>query len=268
MDDSVADALIGAFRRHSRRPPPPAGCPRRPNSACHPRPPRPPVGSGPAPGDRARPRARSAPPRGSRTPRRHAGALPVAGPDLLPAGDVRVHEDRAAADRARSSRSGPVGRPAPPSARPRPRSVTPNACGSSSAIGSGPPACSTSSSGPPCSHSSCRHRPHGISGSPSPSTQDTATSRPPPLACSADTRPHSAHRPTPYEAFSTLQPTTPGRRRPAPATPTGKSEYGAYARRIASTAAARSVDPVHVHVTPTSRRSGRCGQPAFAHDHP
>ena len=47
--------------------------------------------------------------------------------------------------------------------------------------------------------------------------------------------------PTPYEAFSTLQPdddpAVVDQRRPRP---TGKSEYGAYACRIASTAAARS----------------------------
>ena len=52
---------------------------------------------------------------------------------------------------------------------------------------------STSRSGPPFSHSSWRQRPHGIRASPWPSTQTNATSRPPPVACSAETRPHSAH---------------------------------------------------------------------------
>ena len=61
---------------------------------------------------------------------------------------------------------------------------------------------------PPFSQSSCRQRPHGISTLPWRSTQTTATSRPPPVACSAETMPHSAQSPTPYDAFSTLQPTT------------------------------------------------------------
>ncbi len=39
--------------------------------------------------------------------------------------------------------------------------------------------------------------PHAISGAPSPPTQLSATSRPAPVACRAETMPHSAHRPTP-----------------------------------------------------------------------
>ena len=115
-------------------------------------------------------------------------------------------------------------RPARGPGRDRP---APNACGSSSAIRSGPSAASTRQSGPPCSHSSCRHRPHGISGLTGTVHTGHATSRPPPLACSAETMPHSAHSPTPYEAFSTLQPTTTRPSSTRPATPTGNAEYGA-----------------------------------------
>src|SRR5207244_12734954 len=62
----------------------------------------------------------------------------------------------------------------------------------------------------------------------------------PPLACSAETRPHSAHRVSPYEAFSTLQPVT---TRPAPVTPaapTRSREYGAWDRSVICAAADRS----------------------------
>src|SRR5262245_14982978 len=79
-----------------------------------------------------------------------------------------------------------------------------------------------------------------MSSSPFPSTQDSAISRPPPLAYSAETTPHSAHRVSPYEAFSTLQPTTIRPSSTRAAAPTGKLEYLAYARRITSVAAARS----------------------------
>jgi hypothetical protein len=54
----------------------------------------------------------------------------------------------------------------------------------------------------------CRHRPHGISSSPVPLRQATATSRPPPVIRNWPAIVHSAHIPRPYEAFSTLQPTT------------------------------------------------------------
>ena len=46
-------------------------------------------------------------------------------------------------------------------------------------------------------HRSWRQRPHGMTASPSGPTQTTATSRPPPPACSAETMPHSAHSATP-----------------------------------------------------------------------
>jgi hypothetical protein len=60
-----------------------------------------------------------------------------------------------------------------------------------------PRAVISSQSGPPFSHNSCRHLPQGISGWPLPLTQDTATSRPPPVRCSCETSPHSAHSATP-----------------------------------------------------------------------
>jgi hypothetical protein len=105
---------------------------------------------------------------------------------------------------------------------------------------SGPSPWSINSFGPPCSQSSWRHRPQGSNGSPLPSTQASATSRPPPPACNADTSPHSAHKARPYEAFSTLQPTITRPSSTSAAAPTGNSEYGAYARCIAATAAARN----------------------------
>ena len=58
----------------------------------------------------------------------------------------------------------------------------PNACGSTAVIGRMPSGVSSSSSGPPCSQSSCRQRPQGIRASPALSTQANATSRPPPVA--------------------------------------------------------------------------------------
>src|SRR6266545_326437 len=120
------------------------------------------------------------------------------------------------------------------------RSSGPKAAGRSSRSGRAPPEASTRSSGPPCSQSSWRQRPHGISGSPRPSTQLNAISRPPPLAYRAETRPHSAHSPSPYEAFSTLQPATIRPSSTSAAAPTGKDEYGAYARPMISRAASRS----------------------------
>ena len=60
----------------------------------------------------------------------------------------------------------------------------------------------------------------------------------------------------PYEAFSTLQPTTTRPSSTSPAAPTGKSEYGAYACRMASIAADRStaqsisMPPILPHESP------------------
>ena len=45
-----------------------------------------------------------------------------------------------------------------------------------------------------------------------------------PLPWSADTNPHSAHRPNPYEAFSTLQPVTTLPSSTSAAAPTGNPE--------------------------------------------
>ena len=67
-----------------------------------------------------------------------------------------------------------------------------------------------------------------------------ATSRPPPVAISSETTPHSAHSATPYAAFSTLQPVTTRPSSTSAAAPTGNCEYGAYARYVISRAAARS----------------------------
>src|SRR5690606_10788648 len=77
---------------------------------------------------------------------------------------------------------------------------------------------------PPCSHNSWRHRPHGMSVSPRASTHQTATSRPPPVRTRSLTSPHSAHRPTAYEAFSTLHALSSRPSSAKPATPTGKPE--------------------------------------------
>ena len=109
------------------------------------------------------------------------------------------------------------------------RSLASKASGRTSVNGATPRTVSSRHSGPPFSHRSCRHRPHGIRGSPCLSTHTTATKRPPPLACRAETRPHSAHKARPYDAFSTLQPTTTRPSSTSPAAPTWKFEYGAYA---------------------------------------
>ena len=74
---------------------------------------------------------------------------------------------------------------------------------------------------PPCSKSSWRHRPQGMITSPSPLTHTKCVSRPPPVACSEETSPHSAHSVTPYAAFSTLQPTTSRPSSTSAAAPTG-----------------------------------------------
>ncbi|WP_231122314.1 cytidine deaminase, partial [Mycobacterium intracellulare] len=49
---------------------------------------------------------------------------------------------------------------------------------------------SISNPGPPCSSSTWRHRPHGISTDPRWSTHASATSRPPPVECRAHTTAH------------------------------------------------------------------------------
>src|SRR5262249_5297419 len=110
---------------------------------------------------------------------------------------------------------------APPS---QSRCPGPKAPGSRSPTVVCPSSVSTKHSGPPCSHSSCRQRPHGVTGSPAPSTQETATRRPPPVRCSSLTMPHSAQRVRPKEAFSTLHPLTIRPSSTRPATPTGNFE--------------------------------------------
>src|SRR5690606_32158986 len=116
------------------------------------------------------------------------------------------------------------------------RSATSNASGRTSDIVLTPEAVNSWQSGPPFSHSNCRQRPHGMTGRPCPSTHTTARSFPPPVECRAETMPHSAHRATPYAAFSTLQPSTPRPSSTRPAAPTLYFEYGAYARSMTSTA--------------------------------
>jgi hypothetical protein len=61
-----------------------------------------------------------------------------------------------------------------------------------------------------------------------------------PVAWRAETRPHSAHKVRPNDAFSTLQPVTTRPSPVSPAAPTRSREYGAYARLAASAAAARN----------------------------
>jgi len=84
-----------------------------------------------------------------------------------------------------------------------------------------------------------RCRPQGMITSPSPLTQTKWVSRPPPVAYSWETTPHSAHSTTPYAAFSTLHPTTTRPSSTFAAAPTGNPLYGAYAR--SATAAASAV---------------------------
>ena len=90
-----------------------------------------------------------------------------------------------------------------------------------------PDTVNSSRSGPPFSNSSWRQRPHGMITLAVAVDADDCASRPPPVMCSWETIPHSAHRPTPYAAFSTLQPATTRPSSTSPAAPTGKLEYGA-----------------------------------------
>ena len=88
------------------------------------------------------------------------------------------------------------------------RSPGPNASGSNSPRRTGPRAPCTIRSGPPCSWSNCRQRPHGARGSPVWATTTSSSSRPPPVRKRSETSEHSAHNVRPYEAFSTLHPVT------------------------------------------------------------
>src|SRR4029453_1127653 len=93
-----------------------------------------------------------------------------------------------------------------------------------------------------------------------------ARSRPPPLPCSAETTPHSAHSVNPYEALSTLQPVTTRPSSVSAAAPTGNPEYGAWARGIISRAAAwseaQSMGSAAIRSAPSVGRS--LGQDLFA----
>src|SRR5262249_44043798 len=71
-------------------------------------------------------------------------------------------------------------------------------------------------------------------------THDSATSRPPPVECRAHTTPHSAHRPRPWDTFSTLQPVITRRSSTSAAAPTRNLEYGAYAPAAAWVALSRN----------------------------
>ena len=121
-------------------------------------------------------------------------------------------------------------RRAPASARrppPGPPRRTRAAAARPSAAGRG--TASTRQSGPPCSHSNCRHRPHGISGSP---VRVDAGQRHQPAAAAGVQRRHQRRTrrtaPTPYEAFSTLQPTT---TRPS-STSAGRADRKRRVRRV------------------------------------
>src|SRR6202167_5791295 len=130
------------------------------------------------------------------------------------------------------------------------RSVVVKAAGSRTFSSTGPSGPSTSRPAPPASSRSCRQRPHGSSGCPSPATTATATSEAPgaalagpvpasgsvpggagpapgaagPAPCRALTRLHSAHRVRPKEAFSTLEPTMIRPSSVRPAAPTRSPE--------------------------------------------
>ena len=80
---------------------------------------------------------------------------------------------------------------------------------------------------------------------------------------SAETSPHSAHSVSPYEAFSTLQPTTIRPSSTSAAAPTGKSEYGAYARGQISRAALAQSAPSRcsAHFLVRNAVGGRCAGP-------
>ena len=136
---------------------------------------------------------------------------------------ARRPDDHAATPSARlAGRPGPhvTGSVPPPAARaPGPRTRTPSAAAHASM-----------SARPGCRRPGrVHHAPTAAAGtdhtaastSPRAFAQLTATSRPPPVAASCDTTPHSAHSVTPYAAFSTLHPTTTRPSSTSPAAPTG-----------------------------------------------
>src|SRR3954463_10710881 len=101
-----------------------------------------------------------------------------------------------------------------------------------------------------------------MSTSPRASTHTKCVSRPPPPACSAEPSPHSAHSVTPYDAFSTLQPTTTRPSSTRAAAPTGNSEYGAYARCMTAVAAPRSASQ---SISTSALHVGHTGRGGAAH---
>jgi len=115
-----------------------------------------------------------------------------------------------------------------------------NAAGNKMLSGVGVPSTSTSKFAPPCSHNSWRHRPHGVTSVSLP-THATAMMRPPPPMWSAPKIAHSAHKVSPYDAFSTLHPEMMRPSSMSAAAPTRNFEYGAYECCCAARAAVRSV---------------------------
>ena len=166
--------------------------PRRPRTSRRPRPPPRPGRTGPSPGDRLRRvGASSAPPRGCPGPRSSSVGRRRTAPST-PSRPAR----RRTCPGARRRCPGPAtaaSRCGTPARRRGPSTASRSAGAERVRQQLGHPqrpgTASTRHSGPPCSHSSCRQRPHGISGAPVASTQDIATSRPPPVACSARDQP-------------------------------------------------------------------------------
>src|SRR6476661_3981719 len=119
--------------------------------------------------------------------------------------------------------------------------------GSSSAsdhAASSPRAKLTTGSAGANSTSTCRQMPHGGVGSLALVTSTSASKERTPLATADVTAVRSAQIAAPYDAFSTLQPVMIDPSLPSSAAPTWKCEYGAYARPIALSAAARSFSTV------------------------
>ena len=113
---------------------------------------------------------------------------------------------------------------------------------------SGPGHASTRQSGPPCSHSSCRQRPHGISGV---AGAVHAGQRDQPAAAGGVQRRHHPALGAQRHAVRRRSPRCsrppPGRRRPARPRRPGTSSTARTRCRITSMAAARSADPVDLH---------------------
>jgi hypothetical protein len=85
-----------------------------------------------------------------------------------------------------------------------------------------------------------RQDPHGGAGSSDSLAIAISSNSRIPLATAADTATRSAHKASPYAAFSTLHPVTISPDEARNAAPTRNLEYGAYAFSIAANAASRS----------------------------